>query len=259
MAAARIFDDPPVIVGHRGMGTGMVGGFGENTVDSLLAAANVAPWIELDVRRTTDDVLVVGHQPALPDGTPVAEAPADDAVAAGLPVLEDVLDELPARTGVNLDVKSALEDALRPPDRTTAALVAALAATAAKHRPVLFSSFDPAALGVVARYAPHLPRSLITWLWFPVGIAVAAAAGSGVQVLSVHVGSLEPNTIEPGVQHPGVQRVVEVAHAAGLEVLTWCPEAAQLEALLDAGVDALCVNDLPLVAAAVARRSADGA
>jgi glycerophosphoryl diester phosphodiesterase len=117
----------------------------------------------------------------------------------------------------------------------------------------LFSSFDPAALATVSRLAPRVPRSLITWLWFPVGIAVAAAAGSGVQVLSVHVGSLEPNAIEPGVQHPGVQHVVEVAHAAGLEVLAWCPEAAQLEALLDAGVDALCVNDLPTMAATLAQ------
>jgi glycerophosphoryl diester phosphodiesterase len=47
--------------------------------------------------------------------------------------------------------------------------------------------------------------------------------------------------------------VVEVAHAAGLEVLAWCPEAAQLEALLDAGVDALCVNDLPTMAATLAQ------
>jgi glycerophosphoryl diester phosphodiesterase len=252
--AERIFTDPPVIVGHRGMGTGMVGGHAENTADSLLAAADVAPWIELDVRRTADDVLVVGHQPALPDGTPVAAATSGEASAAGLPILEDVLERLPARTAVDMDVKSALEDALRPPDRTTAALVAPVAAAAVKHRPVLFSSFDPAALGVVARSAPHVPLGLITWLWFPVGIAVAAAAGSGVQVLSVHVGSLESNTIEPGVQHPGVQRVVDVAHAAGLEVLAWCPDAAQVGPLLDAGVDALCVNDLPATAAALGQR-----
>jgi len=251
---ARIFHDPPVVVGHRGMGKGVVRGHAENTVDSLHAAAQVAPWIELDVRRTADDVLVVGHQSALRGGTPVAAANADEAVAAGLPALEDVLDRLPARTGVNLDVKSALEDALRRADRTTAALVAPVAAAAHRHRPVLFSSFDPAALATVRRLAPRVPRSLITWLWFPVGIAVAAAAGSGVHVLSVHVGSLEPNAIEPAVEHPGVQRVVEVAHAAGLEVLAWCPEAAQIEGLLDAGVDALCVNDLPVMAAALARR-----
>jgi glycerophosphoryl diester phosphodiesterase len=256
--AARIFDDPPVVVGHRGMGQGMVGGYAENTTDSLLAAARIAPWIELDVRRTADDVLVVGHQPALPGGTPVAAAKADEAVAAGLPVLADVLDRLPTRTAVNLDVKSALEDAIRPRNRTTAALVAPVAAGVANRRKVLVSSFDSAVLGAVGRSAPRVPRSLITWLWFPVGIAVAAAAGSGVQVLSVHVGSLEPNTIEPETQHPGVQRVIEVAHSAGLEVLAWCPDVDQARTLLDAGVDAICVNDLRIATAATRNRRSGG-
>ncbi|MGH8823989.1 MAG: glycerophosphodiester phosphodiesterase [Jiangellaceae bacterium] len=252
---SRIFDAPPaVVVGHRGMGRGVVGGHHENSVNSLLAAAQIASWVEFDVRRTADDKLVIGHQPALPDGTPVAAATADAAITAGMPALEDVLDRLPVGIGVNIDLKSALEDALRQPERTTAALLAPLSAQAGARRPLLVTSFDPAALDVLARGAPAVPRGLITWLWFPVGIAVAAAAGAGVEVLSVHVGSLEPNEIEPETQHPGVTRVVEVAHAAGLEVLAWCPDAAQVEALLDAGVDALCVNDLPAMAAALAPR-----
>jgi glycerophosphoryl diester phosphodiesterase len=253
----RVFTNPPIVVGHRGLGKGTVDGHAENSLGSLLAAAGIADWLELDVRRTVDDVLVLGHQPALPDGTAVAEATVDIAVEAGRPVLEDVLDRLPARTGVNLDLKSALEDALRPPERTTAALLAPLAARAAARRPLLVSSFDPAALDVVARAAPEVARGLITWLWFPVGIAVAAAAGSGADVLSVHVGSLSPNAIEPETQHPGLARVVDVAHAAGLEVLSWCPDIAQAEVLVDAGVDAICVNELPVASAALEHRRPD--
>ncbi len=249
---ARVFHEPPVVVGHRGLGKGTVDGHAENSVDSILAAAKIATWVELDVRRTADDVLVLGHQPALPDGTPVASASVDAAVAAGHPLMSEVLDRLPPTTGVILDLKSALEDALRPLQRTTAALVAPLAARAAETRQLLVTSFDPAALSLLARAAPGVPRGLITWLWFPVGIAVAAAAGSDVQVLSVHVGSMQPNPIEPDVQHPGPARVVEVAHAAGLEVLAWCPEADQAQIMLDAGVDAICVNDLPITTATLA-------
>jgi glycerophosphoryl diester phosphodiesterase len=256
--SGRVFTEPPVVIGHRGLGSGAVDGHAENTVASLLAAARIAPWVELDVRRTADDVLVLGHQPALPDGTPIAEASAKAAVAHGHPTVEDVFASLPAETGVVLDLKSSLEDALRPAEQTTAALISPLAVQAASVRPILVTSFDPAALTLLARTAPRVSRGLITWLWFPVGIAVAAAAGSNVQVLSIHFGSLQPNSIEPESQHPGSARVVDVAHAAGLEVLAWCPDVDQAERLLDVGVDAICVNDLPgTMAELVRRRSHD--
>ena len=249
---SRVFQDPPVIVGHRGLGRGTINGHAENTVASLLAAAEIARWVEIDVRRTADDVLVLGHQPALHSGTPIAEASAEAAIAAGHPAVDEVLGLLPDGIGVVLDLKSALEDALRPHGRTTAALVAPLAVKTAANRPLLVTSFDPAALDLLARTAPQVSRGLITWLWFPVGIAVAAAAGSDVQVLSVHYGSLQPNSIEPKIQHPGALRIIEVAHAAGLQVLTWCPDLDQAPALLDAGVDAICVNELPATVAALA-------
>jgi glycerophosphoryl diester phosphodiesterase len=254
--APPVFREPPVVVGHRGLGKGTVDGHTENTVASLLAAAQIAQWVELDVRRTVDDVLVLGHQPALADGTPIAAASIEAATEAGHPTVDDVLDLLPDGTGVVLDVKSALEDALRPAERTTAALVAPLAVRTGAVRPLLVTSFDPAVLDLMARAAPGVSRGLITWLWFPVGIAVAAAARSDVDVLSVHFGSLQPNSIEPQIQHPGVTRVVEVAHAAGLEVLAWCPDADQAGPLLDAGVDAICVNELEVTIAELARRRA---
>lgn len=234
------------------MGRGTVDGHPENTVESFLAAADVAPWVEVDVHRTADDSLVVHHDPALADGTPIASVTGDEAAAAGLARLTDVLDALPERTGVNLEIKSALEDAVRPPSQTTAALVAPVAAATAPRRPLLVSSFDPAALQVTAAAAHGVRRGLITWLSFPVGIAVAAAAGLGVDVLSVHVGSLQP---ERAGRHPGVERVVRVAHEAGLEVLAWCPEAAQGTSLASAGVDALCVNDPRATLAALAAAS----
>jgi glycerophosphoryl diester phosphodiesterase len=36
-----------------------------------------------------------------------------------------------------------------------------------------------------------------------------------------------------------------VAHEAGLEVLAWCPAAHEVADLVAAGVDAVCVNDVP--------------
>lgn len=225
------------------MGRGVVDGHAENTLESFLAAADVAPWVEVDVCRTADDALVVHHDPALGDGRPIASVAGDEAVAAGLPRLTDLLEALPERTGVNLEIKSALEDAVRPPSRTTAALTVPVVADTAPLRPLLVSSFDPAALQVIATAVRGVRRGLITWINFPVGIAVASAAGLGVDVLSVHVGSLRPKGARRRKPHPGVRRVVRMAHEAGLEVLAWCPTVAQGRRLASAGVDALCVND----------------
>jgi glycerophosphoryl diester phosphodiesterase len=227
------------------MGRGVVAGHRENTVSSFLAAAEVAPWVEIDVRRTADDVLVVHHDPVLSDGTPVAEAWASQAVADGLTLLTEVLGSLPAQTGVCFDVKSALEDAILPRRRTTGALLVPIARAAARCRPTLVSSFDPAVVGELAELAPEIPRGLLTWIGFPIEMAVAAASRLGAQVVAVHVDSLEPKNERRRAQHPGLARTVRVAHEAGLEVFAWCPDICQAKRLAAAGVDALCVNDLP--------------
>jgi glycerophosphoryl diester phosphodiesterase len=45
---------------------------------------------------------------------------------------------------------------------------------------------------------------------------------------------------------------MQTAHDAGLEVLTWSPSPAEAVRLVRAGADAVCVNDIPGVQAALA-------
>ena len=89
----------------------------------------------------------------------------------------------PGQVGVDFDLKTSMEDATRDRDATTAALLAGLAAREARRRPVLITSFDPGALDIAREIAPSVPRGLLTWLDFPVGQAVAAAAHLDVHVL----------------------------------------------------------------------------
>ena len=49
-----------------------------------------------------------------------------------------------------------------------------------------------------------------------------------------------------------VERVIDMAHRAGLEVLAWVPNPADAVGLARAGADALCVDDVPGVLAALA-------
>ena len=156
----NVFGGRTTVLGHRGSGRDTVDGHVENSVDSLLAGvASGLRWVELDVRRTADDVLVVGHHPTTGSGDFVADVDLARARALGVVTLEEVLAALPDGIGVNLDLKTSLEDALRPRDATTAALLAPVVAEVAEHRPLLVSSFDPAAL-----LALEEPRRRSRWV-----------------------------------------------------------------------------------------------
>lgn len=233
-----VFTDPPVLCGHRGSGRGA----GENTLGSYRAAVAAGlRWVEVDARLTADDVLVASHDPVLPDGRFISELPAAD---TGLMRVDELLDELPAEVGVDVDVKSSVEDALRPRERTTGALVAGLVRR--ERRPLLLTSFDPAALLVMRELAPGVPLGLLTWIRFPLRKAIAAAAHLGFDAVAPHVGSfrLGPRGDRALLEHDGAH-AVRVAHEAGLQVIAWCPLPDERDAFLEAGVDGLVVDDAP--------------
>lgn len=246
MNADGVFGSRAAILGHRGCGRGVVDGHVENTLDSFLAAVDLGlDWVEVDVRRTRDDVLVVAHNPARDDGTFYCDLSGDQVAAAGVLRLEALLEALPPHVGVDFDVKSDLIDAQRNRFCTTTGLLAPIAAREAARRPTLITSFDPGGLTIARELAPGVPRGLLTWVDFPAGHAVAAAAHLDVQVLALHGGSLKPNKIEPRhLQYP-LPRIVETVHGAGLELMAWCPGLKFGRQLLAAGADALCVNDVP--------------
>lgn len=246
MAANGVFGSTTALLGHRGCGRGTVDGREENTLGSFLAAVDLGlGWVEVDVRRTRDDVLVVAHNQARDDGAFWTDLSAQQARAGGVLVLDDLLEALPDGIGIDLDVKSSVEDALRARERTTMGLLAPVLRRESARRPTLVTSFDAGALEIAHLLAPGVARGLLTWVEFPAGQAVAFAAHLGVQVLALHSGSLKETRYEPAGQRLPLHRVVDVAHTSGLELMAWCPGVAFGRRLIDAGVDALCVNNVP--------------
>lgn len=249
----RVFTSPPVVIGHRGYGKGVVEGHRENTLDSVAAAVDAGlDWVEVDVRRTADDALVVLHHPTGDGGEWIADITADEAGTLGMPSLEELLAVLPRRVGVDIDLKTSLEDATRSRERTTAALLAPHLIEVRAHRPVLVTSFDAAALVIIRDRAPGVPVGLLTWTGFPLRKAVPMAAHLGFQVVAAHWKSFAANEIDPAPLHRETAYSVRVAHDAGLEVAAWCPGGRDAVRLVEAGVDALVVNDVPDVLAALA-------
>ena len=242
----------PTLLGHRGLGRGTVDGHQENTVASMLAALDAgADGLEVDVARTADGALVVSHDPVLPDGRFLVEVDAADATAAGLVLLADLLDAVPAGVPVDLDLKSVLEDATDVATRRTDALLVPLLATEVRRRPLLVTSFDPAALLRLREAVPAAAYGLLAWVDFPLRHAVATAAGLGLDLVGLHHGSFGPNRVEGGPVHRPPEVSVDVAHRAGLRVLAWCPEPDVAAGLVAAGVDALVVNDVSAAVAAL--------
>lgn len=239
----RVFSDPPAIIGHRGFGRNAEGRPRENTVESIRTAVEAGvDWIEIDVRRTVDDELVLLHDPAWPDGTLVAEKTAAELGPIGIATLDEALAALPATVGVDIEIKPSAEDALVSLDRSPAALLCPVLEREHGARPLLVSSFDPVSIGVIRDRVPQVPLGYITWLNFPFDIAVAAAKHLDAQLLMAHTGTYQPPQLNSR-RHP--EDIIEMAHKAGLELGVWSPKPATLDRFVAAGVDAITVDDVP--------------
>jgi glycerophosphoryl diester phosphodiesterase len=251
-----IFETKPAVVGHRGFGAGESRGYRENTMDSYLAAvAHGLSWIELDVQRSRDDQLVIRHDPVTPDGDFLVTRTAGQLASYGILRFEEVMAALPAGVAVNIDAKTIIEDAVDPPHRRTAALLAEALREHAGRRRLFVSSFDPGLLMTLQDRRDEIgrvPLGLITWLNFPSRHGIAAAASMGLDAICLHTGTFGLRLEQPRPADHSAERVIDVAHQAGLEVLAWVPKPAEAVRLAQAGADAFCVDDVPGVLAALA-------
>lgn len=247
-----IFDHRPTLCGHRGAGRGIVEGHVENTLGSCLAAIGAGMrWLEIDCRLTADGVLVARHEPRVEDpegpqaGRFVAELSSAETDPLGLMRLEDMFATLPLDVGIDLEVKSASEDALRPREQTTGAAAADLAARAhAAGRRVLLTSFDPSVLLISRERHPQLPIGLLTWTRFPLRKAIPAAVHLGAQVVAPQFASFPLPGTPAETQERELHEMVDLAHRAGLEIVAWCPKPPEEELLAAAGVDCIIVDDV---------------
>ncbi|MDP8978618.1 MAG: glycerophosphodiester phosphodiesterase, partial [Actinomycetota bacterium] len=176
-----VWHDPaPVVVGHRGAPHLAR----ENTPASFAAAlAAGASWVELDVRRSADDALVVHHDPVTADGRPLVARSADALAALGVWTLEEVLRRLPPGAGVDVEVKNTPGE----PDHDEADMVvAALPSVLGDHaggRPLLVSSFNPRTVAAAREGLPDAPTGLVHTGLQGVDAAVALAGELGAQAV----------------------------------------------------------------------------
>ena len=233
----------PILYGHRGA----KGEAPENTLTGFAYAQRLGVTaFELDVRLSADGELMVIHDPTVDRTTTghgavsaftAAELAALDARAsfpawpepAGVPRLVDVLDAFGATQSFQIEIKTAPPEVL---EVVAARLVDLIGRYGTAERTEV-ASFDPAALGIVRRIAPELPRAYIGRYDTPAFLATALSLECA--------GACIPHKTSS-------KATVDEAHAAGLHVTGWLGDTErELRLLLDWAVESI-TSDYPSVA-----------
>lgn len=239
--------DGPIAFAHRGGGLEAP----ENSLAAFARAIDLGyRYIETDVQVTADGRLIVFHDPVLDNLTDgqgrVGGLPwstVSQARVGGrepIPLLDQVLETWP-HLRLNIDPKS---------DAAAVALADALRRHGALDR-VCVGSFSGARL---ARLRRTLGDALCTSAG-PWEVAQVWAAGYGLP-LPAPVG---PHALQVPVRHKGLTVVtpglIRAAHAGGLCVHVWTvDDAAEMDRLLDMGVDGIITDRPTLLREVMTRR-----
>lgn len=242
----------PLLLAHRGDRAH----FPENTVVSIVEAIRRgADGSELDVRLSKDGVPVVIHDDTVDrtlhasgrvrDFTAVELARMEarrhprwgDGARAGVPSLDELLHALPDGSVVVVELKG--------PQHTEPGLERAVVDVLQRHRDrlrLLASSFHAAQL--------HTLRTLDDTL--PLGVL-----SEPEQILPLRLGLHALPLRAEALHLPRsmvTKELVRLAHEAGMRVNVWrVMSAADVRFLVDAGVDAIMVDDVPAARAALGR------
>jgi glycerophosphoryl diester phosphodiesterase len=217
--------DPTAVIAHRGASAVRR----ENTVEAFVEARRLgADMVELDVRRTRDDALVIHHDASVPGLGPIIGLRRDE-LPPWVPTLDEAID---ASTGmvVNIEVKSSPLDPDFDEDRWVAARVAERVGERAWHERVLVSSFDLMSIDRVHTIDDAIPTALLTLPGFDTQEAAATALEHGHRVLHPHDLAVTPE-------------VVAHLHSRGITVNVWTvDDPDRMRALIEMGVDGICTN-----------------
>ena len=198
-----------------------------------------ADGVELDVRRTADDTLVVIHDAVLDDGRPVADTRRAD-LPSFVPDLVDVLDACSGLT-VNVEVKNFPSDAGFDGQQRVTHLLIGLLAERGPADDVVVSCFGVDALDVVKARLGRVPTAALLLSRRPAAELLDAV---------VERGHTTVHPYDTMVDHA----FMDAARARGVVVNAWLSDAGadRMAALYDLGVGALITGDV-----ARARRVAD--
>ncbi|HTB13797.1 MAG TPA: glycerophosphodiester phosphodiesterase family protein [Bryobacteraceae bacterium] len=213
--------------GHRGARAGVPENLLENTIAAFEYAIGVGvDAIEMDVVVSSDDVVVVSHDPylksGLKPGTFIRQLTAKE---AGLPTLDQVF-ALAGRGNFLFNIEAKVSE--HTPANFAELVLDRIGEHGVKSR-VIFQSFDFAILHRMNRLAPGITRAAL-WEGVPRSF-VEIAQEAGTTIVAPEYVLVTPEE-------------VQAAHAAGLRVIPWTANTVgDWERLIAAGVDGIITDD----------------
>lgn len=231
---------PPLIYAHRGDSAHAP----DNSIEALVLAVEAGTdGIEVDVRRSSDGVLVLSHDPTHPDVGVIADQTFDTIrdAAPGIPTLEEALASVPRHVFMNVEIKNTFTEPGFDRRREIVTETLALIESIDDLDRLLLSSFDPFSVAHARKRFPSVARGLLvtdrTRLW--VGVRWAARAKHS----AIHLPRTRLLDDPSGT--------VEMASERGLLVAAWTvDDPGEMRRLFDAGVSIIITND-PAVGRAV--------
>ena len=220
----------PLVIAHRGASVRER----ENTVRAFEVAAELgADWVELDVRRSADGVIVVHHDATYHDGRLLRSLTSDE-LPDDIPSLAEAF-EACGDLGVNIEIKNLPED----PDFDNQHEVAdAVAGMVHAYRPldkVLVSSFNIDDVDRIRSIDPSIPTAWIFFEMSSVAQIIDRAVAHGLDAVNPYFGFVDT-------------AFVEKAHGAGLKVFPWTvDDPERIVELAEQGVGGV-ITTVPAVA-----------
>ena len=233
----------PLIYAHRGDRSRAP----DNTLEAFALAEEAgSDGIELDVRATRDQVLILNHDPSVPGLPPISTMDFADlrAAAPQVPTLVEMLAAVPGNVFLNVEIKNhPFELNYDPSGALARATVEAIVEHDDPAR-ILFSSFDPGTVGHCIDTGEDAAYGLLIDTVLPIEDGIALALDLGV-----------------GALHPAYPQLAErpddtvaLIHDAGLAVVVWNANTeAEVATSAASGCDVIITDDPTM-----ARRVVDG-
>ena len=200
----------PLVYAHRGDRSRAP----DNTIEAFdLAIEAGADGIELDVRRTSDHTLIVSHDPSIGDLPPFESIAFADLRSARpeVPTLEEVLEHVPRRIFLNVEVKHDPRDDGFDEDRGVAVQTVDLIQRIDDPDRVLLSSFDISSVERFGERAPGMLRGQLVAGGMEFASAVSLASQINTDAVHPPMEMIEEYT----------ETQVRAAHDYGLAVVVW--------------------------------------
>lgn len=233
-SATDLAGTPTMVVAHRGASADHP----ENTIAAFVGAREQgADGIELDVRLSADDVLVLHHDAHLADGRMVREVQSSD-LPTSVPSLAEAL-EATDPLFTNIELKNLRSDPDFDAAEGLSIAVAGLITAFEAHDRVLVSSFDIEAVLRIRATDPTVPIGWLVWGQADPVQLIARVEAHGMQAIHPH---------DLLVDSAFVRR----AHDAGVQVNVWTVDDLDRgRALVEMGVDAIITNTPALMIEAI--------